>query len=570
MPTIAVRRSGISSTLSGLLASVVFLGSLGAQGQRNDTTPSETQSQTPFQIKVASNLVVVRVVVRDAKGIPVLGLKKEDFHVFDRGKEQTIAQFDTESSAATPALRGKFLALYFDDLNTSESDMMQVRDAADKYLASNVQPEDRVAIFTSGKMLTDFTTDPKQLHDALFKLHASVRALNRVGECPQLSDYQAQQIARFEDDQTIDEWKVALDEMKSQCPNPNPVPIIQMLARDIESHAEILARSNLKELEQVVNYISHMPGQRTIVLVSPGFPSQSEQYQLDRIIDRALRSQTVISSLDPRGLALLMRESNLTKGYNPSAGSGVIGAMQNTDSWREQLATDVLFEAARGTGGVFFHNNNDLKAGFGALAGSAVYYILAFAPDDVKADGKFHAVKVTLPEQQKGMTIQARRGYFAPRNEAEAEADARQQAVAEAEAQAQEQIREAILSKTQSQDLPVVVGAKLSEGKGNTRELSLFAHLDAKPLHFHKDGEHNLNTVTFVSAIFDQKENLVMFQQRRASVDLPDAQLAELFKAGVDVDMKFQLPSGIYRIREVVTDSEEHHMTKFSRNVKIP
>jgi hypothetical protein len=116
----------------------------------------------------------------------------------------------------------------------------------------------------------------------------------------------------------------------------------------------------------------------------------------------------------------------------------------------------------------------------------------------------------------------------------------------------------------------VVVGAKLSEGKGNTRELSLFAHLDAKPLHFHKDGEHNLNTVTFVSAIFDQKENLVMFQQRRASVDLPDAQLAELFKAGVDVDMKFQLPSGIYRIREVVTDSEEHHMTKFSRNVKIP
>jgi hypothetical protein len=156
-------------------------------------------------------------------------------------------------------------------------------------------------------MLTAFTADPKQIHDALFKLHASARALTRVSDCQQLSDYQAQQIERFEDDQTIDEWKVALDEMKTRCPNPLPVPAIQTLARDMVSQAEIQARSNLKELEQVDNYISHMPGQRTIVLVSPGFLSQSEQYQLDRIIDRAVRAQTVISSLDPKGLALLMR-----------------------------------------------------------------------------------------------------------------------------------------------------------------------------------------------------------------------------------------------------------------------
>ena len=168
------------------------------------------------------------------------------------------------------------------------------------------------------------------------------------------------------------------------------------------------------------------------------------------------------------------------------------------------------------------------------------------------------------------MTIQARRGYFAPKNEADAEAEAKQQAVSQAEAQTQEQIREAILSKTESQELPVVMGAKLSEGKGNTRDLSLFAHLDAKPLHFHRDGGHNFNTVIFIYAIFDQKENLVVSQQRRASVDLPDARLAELFKTGVNVDMTFQLQPGIYRIREVVTESEEHHMTEFSKSVKIP
>jgi VWFA-related protein len=585
MPKVAVQGSRKSATLAGLLAFFVSLGSLGEQVQTNDKTPAGTQNQTPFQIKVTSNLVVVRVVVRDAQGVPVEGLKKEDFHLFDRGKEQPITQFEMEAPAATssssapnapgqalasPAMRGEFLALYFDDLNTSDSDMMQARDAADKYLAAHAQPENRVAIFTSGKMLTGFTADPKQIHDALFKLHASVRALTRIGECPQLSDYQAQQIERFEDDYTIDEWKVALDEMKARCPNPFPVPAIQTQARNIVSQAEIQARSNLMGLEQVVNYISHMPGQRTIVLISPGFLSQSEQYQLDRIIDHALRSQAVISSLDPKGLALLMRESDVTQRFNPSAGSGVIGAMHSMDSGREQIATDVLAEVARGTGGEFFHSNNDLKAGFGALAGSPVYYILAYAPAEIKPDGKFHALKVTLAEKQKGVTIQARRGYFAPKNEAEAEAEAKQQAASAAEAQTQEQIREAILSKTESQELPVVMGAKLSEGKGNTRELSLFAHLDAKPLHFHKDGERNLNTVTFIYAIFDQKENLIMSQQRRASVDLPDARLGELFKTGVTVNMTFQLQPGIYRIREVVTDSEEHHMTEFSKSVKIP
>ena len=556
---------------------------------KNDTeAPAPTSNpanQSPFKLQVRSNLVVVRVVVRDAQGKPVEGLRKEDFHLFDRGKEQTITQFEVESSAAPassavvespgkalppPAMPGKFLALYFDDLNTSDSDMIQARDAADHYLAASLQPKDRVAIFTSGKMLSDFTADPKQIHDALFKLHVSARALTRIRECPDLSDYQAQEIEQFEDDQTIDAWKMALDEFAHdpRCPRvPDPVAYIQMLARNIVSQAQIQARSDLQKIEELVNYMSHTPGQRTIILVSPGFLSQSEQYQLDRIIDRALRSQVVISSLDPKGLAILLREADASRFYTPS---GSMLSMHSVDSARELVATDVLAEVAQGTGGEFFHNNNDLKAGFGALAGSPVYYILAFSPADVKPDGRFHALKVTLAEKEKGVTIQARRGYFAPKNEAEAEAEARQQATSDAEAQAQEQIREAVLSKTDVEQFPVMLSAKLSEGQGDKRQLALFAHLDATPLHFHKDGEHNLNTVTFIFAIFDQKENLVDSQQRRARVSVLDAQLPDLLKAGVDADMTFQLKPGIYRIREVVTDSEEHHITTFSKNVKIP
>lgn len=580
----------IGMALLALLSSAGLVAAQTSGDAKPAAAVSDAENQSPFQFKLQSNLVVVRVIVRDTHGKPVEGLKKDDFHLFDRGKEQIISQFEVETTLANPhgsaaaqtsgqasqapEPPAKFLALYFDDLNTSDSDMIQARDAADRYLASNLQPKDRVAISTSGKMLTDFTGDPKQIHDALTKLRTSPRALNRFRECPDLSDYQAEQIEKFEDDQTIDVWRVALDEMAHDptCPQgvPDPVAVVQMQARNILAQAQIQARSNLQEIERLVNFTAQMPGERIVVLVSPGFLSQSEQVQLDRIIDRALRSQVVISSLDPKGLGLLVREADVSRSYAPTAASGVMGAQHAVDTDREAVGGDVLAEVAEGTGGQFFRNNNDLKAGFSALAGSPVYYILAFAPTDAKADGKFHGLKVTLTAKPKGATIQARRGYFAPKNEAEAEADAKRQAVLDAEAQDQEQIREAILSKTDSQGFPVSVGAKVTEGKGNTRDLALFAHLDAKLLHFHKDGDRNLNTLTFIFAIFDQKDNLVDSQGRHAQINLPDAQLPDLFKAGVDANMTFALKPGIYRIREVVTDSEDHSMTTFSKTVKIP
>ena len=113
------------------------------------------------------------------------------------------------------------------------------------------------------------------------------------------------------------------------------IRFIAMLARSVVDRAAMQSRANLQELDQLVKYISQMPGQRNVILISPGFLSQSEQYQLDGIIDRALRAQVVISSLDPKGLAVLMREADPTIDYMPTANSGAIGAMHNVDWSRE-------------------------------------------------------------------------------------------------------------------------------------------------------------------------------------------------------------------------------------------
>ena len=88
-----------------LVATFVFLSALPrASGQSNPATSSQAKQDEPqLRLKVASNLVVVRVVVRDAQGKPVENLKKEDFKLFDRGKEQQISHFEEQRSGADSA-----------------------------------------------------------------------------------------------------------------------------------------------------------------------------------------------------------------------------------------------------------------------------------------------------------------------------------------------------------------------------------------------------------------------------------------------------------------------------------
>ena len=574
-----------------LATSGYFTTSVSAFAQASGQAPAtSTANQTPYHLKVTSNLVVVRVVVRDAQNKPVENLKKEDFKLFDRGKQQSITQFALEIPAAQPAspaamvtsgqlsialtpasaLPQRFLALYFDDLNMSDATVIQAREAADRYLAANLQPGDRVGLFTSGNSLSDFTGDPKQIHDALLKLKVSPVAL-RPHDCPEISDYQAQQIIEFDDERT-DAWVLAIDQAQNdfRCHVPQPPErYIAVMARRILEQSQNQARANLQELEKVVTYVARMPGQRIVVLVSPGFLSRSEQFDLDQIMDRALHSQVVINSLDPRGVVNLMREGSVSHGYAPTGrGRANLDMQRRLDEARESEARDVLQEVAQGTGGQFIHNNNDLQAGFGVLAGAPSYY-LGFAPTDMKLDGKFHDLKVELAEKHAGFSIQARRGYFAPKSEAEAAASVEPSGPVDPEAQVKEQLREAVYSRADVQQLPVTLDVKVFSTKTADRELALSGRLDTKLLHLRKDGQRNLNNVTFVSAIFDQKDNLVQLQRGQAKLEAPDAQLQQVLSAGLKMDSTFELKPGIYRLREVVTDSEDHHITAFSRDVNV-
>src|ERR1700733_5235823 len=111
-------------------------------------------------------------------------------------------------------------------------------------------------------MLSDFTADPKQIHDALRKLSPSPHTLSKDVECPNLSDYQAFELTQFSNDTSIDAWQVAIAEASERgCMGAgggaveaaNTPQDILMLARRIVAQSQMQSRANLQELEQVVN-----------------------------------------------------------------------------------------------------------------------------------------------------------------------------------------------------------------------------------------------------------------------------------------------------------------------------
>src|ERR1700685_3070153 len=137
----------------------------------------------PAKFQVNVKLVQVRVVVRDSQGHAVEGLHKEDFQVFDKGKPQTITQFDvehagtlTEKEVTTPVgspvtatsetdsatltnsvAPQHFVAYLFDDVHLEFPDLARVREAAEHHL-DTLLPTDRAAIFhTAGLPTFAFT-----------------------------------------------------------------------------------------------------------------------------------------------------------------------------------------------------------------------------------------------------------------------------------------------------------------------------------------------------------------------------------------------------------------------------
>jgi VWFA-related protein len=575
----------------------------------------------PVVFKTKVNLVSIPVVARDSKGRAVGNLTREDFELLDNGKPQTISRFSVEKfadkeralevpplptisrtggapvfdgrgldstrptvpqasqaqaiqPAPAPAQPERYIAYVFDDVNTKAGDLARVKEVGYQHMISSLRPTERAAIYTtSGQGGTDFTDDRGKLRKALTNITPR-QPITQSTDCPPMSVFQAEAITK---DDVMALGAAMADILGCGGNSENAEWRSRSAARNVLALADRNIRTVLTSLDGIVKKLSLMAGRRTLLLVSSGFLMLDERREEElALLERAVRAGVVVNSLDARALwalapgldassrtvdseitSLPTPGAPLTGGTSGSGGSSLL--VKNQMARAEAFASrDVMAEVAANTGGRFFENSNDLRGAYERLATAPEYiYVLGFEPQNLKLDGKYHNLKVSL-RSAKGITLEARRGYYAPHSLA----DPGQQTKAD--------VQDAFFSRSETNEIPITVQAEVTKASGREGAVEIVTRIDVRSLPFRKEAGVNRDDVTLVVGLFDGDGNYVKGTQKILELRLRDETLRGQASRGIVIKNSLSAPPGTYLVRVVVRDAEGQNLTAQSGSVTIP
>ncbi|MGA3187281.1 MAG: VWA domain-containing protein [Bryobacteraceae bacterium] len=534
--------------------------------------------QSPYTLRVDTKLVEIAAVVRDGHGKAIAGLTKDDFRILDDGKTRLIDHFVVENTldgalndhnfAAAPeagpasAVRPpRFLALFIDDVNGKDGSLAaglkQTQVAAEKFVKEALKPDIRIGIFTaSGTPTLDFTSDEVKLSGAIAALKAHVKMREEgLTSCPRITPYLAYKIAYDHDRSAIS--AVIFESGSRSCPVTAAAVVTQ--AEETWRRVKEISTDTLNSIGRVVDHLGAMSGRRELLVASSGFLTVSMQDQKDKIIDQALRAGVVISALDSKGIysePLAGTRPQDAQGYDLSTGRAV-AAFQKWMTFetvemplRLQTLNESLADLAEGTGGMFYHNNNDLAAGFRELGDSPqITYRISFRPDGVAPDGGYHKLKVSLVHAK--YSVQARPGYFAPNEKAAAES-------------LQSKIDREILADDTVAEFPVGIAVQ-REKTG----LAVIVKVDISKLRFVKNGERQMQKIVFTTALIDGQGKIAAAKEGQMDLALTEATYKRLAASGVNAIVSLAVPPGTYQLRQVTEEAVDGKMACSTHPIEI-
>ena len=162
-----------------------FLGLIVSPCPRNSESTVLWTGQSDRTIaRVQVELITTEVIVLDKEGDPVRDLRKENFRLYEDGKQQEIEIFEevNEELSALPAAdlaygngdipRGKSVLILFDDSTITANRLQSTRDSAERFVKEHMRAQDVFAVASydmSLNILQSFTDDPDQILEAIRK-----------------------------------------------------------------------------------------------------------------------------------------------------------------------------------------------------------------------------------------------------------------------------------------------------------------------------------------------------------------------------------------------------------------
>jgi VWFA-related protein len=261
-----------------LLAGLMALGAGQPPAPRQASAQTDAgagaQGATVTTIRKEANLVLVDAVVTDKKDHYIENLEAKDFHVFDNGEEQKVVSFSHGNGSAGPNAPGnrRYIVLFFDDSTMSLQDQAYARKAAAQFIDKTASADRLMAVveFTGTFRVVQNFTDNADL------LARSVKGVKSGHVDPNAPP---------------DTLAAASVAMTTTGPTLT------------SAEADFGARDLLYGLRDVSKLLSPIPGRKTMILFSSGFPLNNElMYELTATIDQANKANVAIYPLDVRGL----------------------------------------------------------------------------------------------------------------------------------------------------------------------------------------------------------------------------------------------------------------------------
>jgi VWFA-related protein len=549
---------------------------LSAQSGAPENTTAGDEKPTAATVETQkftskSRLVLVPVVVADRSGEHITGLGRNVFKIEEHGKSREATIFEEVKTVAPDAKTQRAVAtegrsnfgfndaknwrmtiVVLDMLDTPSLYQAEGKRRLIQYLSRSLQREEPTALFglkgNGLKQLHPFTTDTAVLLAALRKLQGQVgqdeineqsaTALKDMNDLmfQSASDETAQQISNFVTDQqaTMDAF-----------------------------HQRESIGTTLTAMTQLAHAYSAIPGRKTLIWASGGFPFMIDDPQSfarmgTDIVDKYEEAWSALVSAD---IALYTVDMTGLGGGGSSTASGNFDARRSTagmrpngnpnssmripyDKGAEKQAT--LRALADATGGVPCVNTNELEKCFSrAIDDSRQYYLLGYylPSDDQKPGWRKLKVKVTVA----GAHVRAREGFYVPRMQKRTPEALQQQMVDALRSPVEfTGVRLNVREVPSGVDMKLAVAGKSIHGfavdvaadsvmvdsqNGNAIDLSLVA------VAFGTDGKHAANSELHVAA------------------KLPPERLDLLHKSGLRMKPSLELAPGKYEIRFAVRDN---------------